>query len=118
MYNGLQISAQRRFASGFQFDIAYTFSRARDDASSLTDIIRNAYSDKGYYGISDLDRTHVFIASYIYELPFRGTGNLAKRLLGNFPQAFSHIGLINTARNLIDHQGPAEKRKRGNKDGS
>src|SRR5206468_12966556 len=37
----------------------------------------------------------------------------AKRLLGNFPQAFSHIGLINTARNLVDHQGPAQKRKRG-----
>jgi GH15 family glucan-1,4-alpha-glucosidase len=36
----------------------------------------------------------------------------ARRLLGNFPQAFSHIGLINTARNLADH-GPAEKRKQG-----
>ncbi|MDN5849373.1 MAG: glycoside hydrolase family 15 protein, partial [Nitrococcus sp.] len=23
-----------------------------------------------------------------------------KRLLGNFPQAFSHVGLINTAHNL------------------
>lgn len=34
----------------------------------------------------------------------------AKRLLGNFPQAFSHIGLINTARNLAQHGGPAEDR--------
>ena len=24
----------------------------------------------------------------------------AKRLVGNFPQAFSHVGLVNTARNL------------------
>ncbi|MBI1915807.1 MAG: glycoside hydrolase family 15 protein [Planctomycetes bacterium] len=40
----------------------------------------------------------------------------AKRMLGNFPQAFSHIGLINTARNLVDHQGPAQKRKRGGTD--
>lgn len=32
------------------------------------------------------------------------------RMLGNFPQAFSHIGLINTARNLTDHAGPAEDR--------
>jgi len=31
-------------------------------------------------------------------------------LLGNFPQAFSHIGLINTARNLSRAGGPAEKR--------
>ena len=83
-YNGLQISAQRRFASGLQFDIAYSYSRLRDDASTLTDILPNAYSDKGYYGISDLDRTHVLIISYIYELPFRGTGNMAKRLFGNW----------------------------------
>jgi GH15 family glucan-1,4-alpha-glucosidase len=32
------------------------------------------------------------------------------RLIGNFPQAFSHIGLINTARNLSPKEGPAEHR--------
>ena len=63
---------------GFQFDVAYTLSRLRDNASSLTEILPNAYSDKGYYGISDLDRTHVLIISYIYELPFRGTAGLAQ----------------------------------------
>jgi GH15 family glucan-1,4-alpha-glucosidase len=36
----------------------------------------------------------------------------ARRLVGNFPQAFSHIGLINTARNLSRHGGPAENRGR------
>ena len=34
-----------------------------------------------------------------------------KRLLGNFPQAFSHIGLVCTAHNLTDHSGPAQKRQ-------
>lgn len=34
----------------------------------------------------------------------------ARRHLGNFPQAFSHVGLINTARNLHRHGGPAEDR--------
>ncbi|MDE2516022.1 MAG: glycoside hydrolase family 15 protein [Rhodospirillales bacterium] len=33
-----------------------------------------------------------------------------KRLLGNFPQAFSHIGVINTAHNLSLRQGPAHQR--------
>lgn len=33
-----------------------------------------------------------------------------KRFLGNFPQAFSHVGLINTARNLANHSGPAKER--------
>jgi GH15 family glucan-1,4-alpha-glucosidase len=34
-----------------------------------------------------------------------------KRHLGNFPQAFSHVMLINTARNLASDHGPAEERK-------
>ena len=34
------------------------------------------------------------------------------RLLGNFPQAFTHVSLINTARNLTAaHSGPAEDRQ-------
>ena len=37
----------------------------------------------------------------------------AGRLVGNFPQAFTHIGLINTAYNLTREQvGPAEHRQR------
>ena len=35
---------------------------------------------------------------------------VSKRLVGNFPQGFSHIGLINSAYNLIDAHGPAEQR--------
>ena len=35
----------------------------------------------------------------------------AKRLLGNFPQAFSHVMLINSARNLTRRHGPAEQRR-------
>ncbi len=34
----------------------------------------------------------------------------AKRLVGNFPQAFSHIGLVNTAQNLTQEAGPAAAR--------
>lgn len=37
---------------------------------------------------------------------------IAGRQLGNFPQAFSHVGLINTARNLQRHGGPAEDRQK------
>jgi GH15 family glucan-1,4-alpha-glucosidase len=36
----------------------------------------------------------------------------AKRLLGNFPQAFTHVALINTALNLSrEESGPATKRR-------
>src|SRR5690625_352725 len=33
-----------------------------------------------------------------------------RRQLGNFPQGFSHIGLVNTACNLVDAHGPAQQR--------
>ena len=33
-----------------------------------------------------------------------------RRALGNFPQAFSHVGVINTAHNLTLARGPAERR--------
>jgi len=33
-----------------------------------------------------------------------------QRLVGNFPQGFSHVGLINTAYNLIEVRGPAQQR--------
>jgi GH15 family glucan-1,4-alpha-glucosidase len=35
---------------------------------------------------------------------------VAKRMLGNFPQAFSHVSLVNTARNLCGTNGPARER--------
>jgi GH15 family glucan-1,4-alpha-glucosidase len=35
----------------------------------------------------------------------------SRRFLGNFPQAFSHVGLINTAANLSRPGGPAENRR-------
>ncbi len=41
----------------------------------------------------------------------------SQRLVGNFPQAFSHIALINTAHNLSRLSKPAEQRAGGSKPG-
>lgn len=38
---------------------------------------------------------------------------VAGRLLGNFPQAFTHVGLIGTALNLSPSTGPADTRSNG-----
>jgi GH15 family glucan-1,4-alpha-glucosidase len=35
---------------------------------------------------------------------------VSTRMLGNFPQAYSHVGLINCALNLTRQEGPAEER--------
>ena len=34
----------------------------------------------------------------------RNTITVAKRLVGNFPQAFSHVALVNTGMNLMSHE--------------
>jgi GH15 family glucan-1,4-alpha-glucosidase len=36
---------------------------------------------------------------------------VGRRMLGNFPQAFTHVGLINTAHNLSETESPAEHRQ-------
>jgi GH15 family glucan-1,4-alpha-glucosidase len=38
---------------------------------------------------------------------------IGRRMLGNFPQAFSHVALVNTALNLTRAAGPAEHRGSG-----
>jgi GH15 family glucan-1,4-alpha-glucosidase len=42
----------------------------------------------------------------------------AQRQLGNFPQAFTHVGLVNTAFNLSHHRGPLDHRAQRKSDGS
>ena len=37
----------------------------------------------------------------------------AGHMLGNFPQAFSHVALVNTALNLSRSAGPADQRSEG-----
>jgi GH15 family glucan-1,4-alpha-glucosidase len=38
---------------------------------------------------------------------------VSKRQLGNFPQAFSHLALINSAHNLVSRRGPVKRRSQG-----
>ena len=42
----------------------------------------------------------------------------SKQLLGNFPQAFSHVALLNSAFNLTRASKPAEQRSTGRADHS
>jgi GH15 family glucan-1,4-alpha-glucosidase len=50
-------------------------------------------------------RNDVGLLSEQYDVP-------ARRMLGNFPQAYSHVGLINTAFNLTHRENPVRQRSR------
>lgn len=85
-YNAFQLEVNRR-AGGLQFGVAYTYSRNKDNGSDETDVLPNAYDDRDYWGISDLNRPHVLVIHYIYDLPAPGGSRLARSLFGGWALA-------------------------------
>jgi hypothetical protein len=83
-YNGLQVSASRRFTKGFSFGLAYTFSKSSDDGSAQRDIIPNAFDASNLWGPSTFDRRHVVVANFIYQLPFFKNNGFTGKLFGGW----------------------------------
>ena len=80
-YNGLQVQWNRRFANGFSFGFAYTFSKSTDNSSNYRDIVPDTYNTSNLWGPSEFDTRHAVVISYVYDLPFfKGQKDLA----GNF----------------------------------
>jgi GH15 family glucan-1,4-alpha-glucosidase len=77
-------------ACSFWLADAYAVSGRTDDATALFERLLDARNDLGLLA-EEYDPA-------------------AHRLLGNFPQGFSHIGLVNTAFNLVKAYGPAKQR--------
>jgi hypothetical protein len=85
MYNSLQLSANKRFARGLLFGVSYTLSKTMDDGSAQRDIIPDTYYAGNLWGQSGLDVRHVFVANYMYELPFfRNQNTFAGKALGGW----------------------------------
>ena len=69
-YDGLQVRFDHRFSRGFMLTTSYTYSKAID---FCTDINCTPYIQSNFAlnrGRSDFDVTHVWVQSFIYELPF------------------------------------------------
>src|SRR5262249_6927292 len=66
IYHSLQVSAVRRFSGGFSLQGSYTFSKIIDNTATPI----NSYADNRIErGMSSFDRTHIFVGSYVWELP-------------------------------------------------
>ena len=80
-YNSLQASLVKRFSAGFSVQAAYTYSKTMDNLITPP----NSYADSRLdWGLAGADRTHVMIASYVWELPFalKSSGWRKKALAG------------------------------------
>lgn len=68
-YNSLQVKFDRRWANGFALTTAYTYGKAINFAddnggfSNLIDLTKNRAR-------SGFDRTHTWVQSFVYDLPF------------------------------------------------
>jgi hypothetical protein len=96
-YNSLQVRLEKRYSHGLQFEAAYTFAHALDNASSasLGSVNNGDFRDQTNpnleYGNSDFDVRHRFVFSYIYDLPFgrgrrfaSGASGVVNQILGDW----------------------------------
>jgi len=104
-YHSLQATITRRLSHGLGFQASYTFSKSIDDASNAgggtfadgsldtssgldtSNVWGNQLDGHGNRGVSDFDRTHRFVLSYVWDLPrpsFAGSSTAAHFLLSNW----------------------------------
>ena len=69
-YNALQVSLNKRATTGLFFGISYTWSKVMTNATSDTSYVRaDGLTRQADYAPANFDRTQVFAANYVYNLP-------------------------------------------------
>jgi hypothetical protein len=70
-YHSLQTKLTKRFSSGLQVNVNYTWGRIMDDQSSLAEWkAQDPFNLRADYSRATIDIRHAFALSYIYDLPF------------------------------------------------
>jgi len=82
-YNSLQASLEKRFSHGLQAQLAYTWSKSIDQASSFEDIL-NPFDPRRTRGLSLYDARHRFVVSYYWEPPIPKYGGFAGKALNGW----------------------------------
>ncbi len=96
-YNSLQVRLEKRYSHGLQYEAAYTFSHALDNASSasLGSVNNGDFQDQRFpnqdYGNADFDVRQRFVFSYVYDLPFgrgrvfaKDVSGVVNQIIGNW----------------------------------
>jgi hypothetical protein len=94
IYHGVTFKAEQRLRSGYAYNVAYTLSTSRDDASSpgpteaetnFPQDVRNIFGEGGEWANSSFDHRHQLVVSATYQVPSVGTGgSLSDALVGNW----------------------------------
>jgi hypothetical protein len=92
IYHAFTLRADKRFGHGLLFQISYTFSKLIDNVQERfagRSSFNNPYDLRASRSLSDQDRSQIFVANFVYELPF-GAGHrwadkgVAGKIIGNW----------------------------------
>jgi hypothetical protein len=88
-YHSLQLSLAHHYAKGLYWQTAYTYSKSIDDVSNASVAFDTRFNDqnnpRASRGLSDFNRRHRFVSSWVYELPlFSHAGGLTQKTLGGW----------------------------------
>jgi hypothetical protein len=122
-YNSLQVSVTRRLSHGLQFLASYTYARSIDNASGLgagagvngvinpglvgdtSNILGNQLDGRANRGVSDFDRTHRLVLSYLWDLPipaFAERSTARRWLFANWQVAGIVVGMSGLPIDIVD----------------
>ena len=98
-YHAMLVKAERRFHNGLNLLASYTYSKTITDADSALPtfaqfsgggLVQNSYNLKGEKSLSYQDIPHMFVLSYLYELPvgkgkrFLNKSGITDKVLGGW----------------------------------
>jgi hypothetical protein len=107
-YKGVDLGLERRFTGGYAFGLAYTLGQSQDNASEqLTTQGSSAFPQSArdfaaWYGPSDYDVRHRFIANFVWGLPL-GTHPIARgwTVSGIYSAHSGHPFTVNQSNNNV-----------------
>jgi Carboxypeptidase regulatory-like domain/TonB-dependent Receptor Plug Domain/TonB dependent receptor len=100
-YNGLELAIERRFSRSYGYRIAYTLSKATDNAGEhlftggSPSFLQDARNRDSWQGPADQDTRHRIAANWILDIPV-GTGHshLADGVAGKILGGFNFSGVV------------------------
>ncbi|MGH9841227.1 MAG: carboxypeptidase regulatory-like domain-containing protein [Blastocatellia bacterium] len=83
-YHSMQVTANRRFAQGLEFGLAWTWSKALDYNDGDNDVVSTLVPIRIWnYGLANFDRTHIVKVNYQWDVPKLPVSNRVLRQVAN-----------------------------------
>jgi hypothetical protein len=107
-YHALQTGVQKRMSYGLQLTASYTWSHVLDEQSDLGLFFNgnNPLAPRSSYATATFDRTHVFVVSYLYELPkFTREGSWLGKIADGWGLSGTAVAESGQPYNIADFSG-------------